>query len=100
MLTFNEYLIKSCMDKNNRLCIGLDFDNRKLKDNSMAYLEGFIKETIETTIDLCPIYKINFAFYERLGNKGYDLLNKITEIIIRESYFDSLMLVPQKGHHS
>ena len=81
MITFNEYLIKSCRDKNNRLCIGLDFDNRKLRDNSIEYLIGFIKDTIEATIDLCPIYKINFAFYERLGSKGYDLLNKITEII-------------------
>ena len=37
MITFNEYLIKSCRDKNNRLCIGLDFDNRK----SFFYLYFF-----------------------------------------------------------
>ena len=56
MITFNEYLIKSCRDKNNRLCIGLDFDNRKLKNNRIEYLIGFIKDTIEATIDLCHIY--------------------------------------------
>ena len=78
---FNDRLSKICRKKNNRLCLGLDLDNRKLKVNTLSYFEGFIKDIIDTTIDLCPIYKINFAFYERLGNKGYHILNEITKYI-------------------
>ena len=85
MITFNKKLFKVCNDKNNRLCIGLDVDNRKLKINTISYMDGFIKEIIESTIDLCPIYKVNLAFYERLGKKGYDILCKIPEYINKRS---------------
>tara|TARA_Y100001970_G_scaffold47257_1_gene59678 strand:- start:42471 stop:43262 length:792 start_codon:yes stop_codon:yes gene_type:complete len=81
MMTFNKYLYEMCSKKNNRLCIGLDLDNRKLKINTISYMNGFIKELIESTIDLCPVYKINLAFYERLGKEGYDILSKIPEYI-------------------
>ena len=81
MNMFNDRLLKMCIKKNNRLCLGLDLDNRKLKVNTLSYFEGFIKDIIDTTIDLCPVYKINFAFYERLGKKGYDILNEITKYI-------------------
>ena len=80
-MTFNKYLYEMCSKKNNRLCIGLDLDNRKLKINTISYMNGFIKELIESTIDLCPVYKINLAFYERLGKEGYDILSKIPEYI-------------------
>ena len=85
MTTFNKYLSEVCDKKNNRLCIGLDVDNRKLAVNSISYMEGFIKELIESTIDLCPIYKINLAFYERLGKEGYNILSKIPEFIDKRS---------------
>ena len=81
MKTFNQNLFDVCKNKNNRLCIGLDLDNRKLKDNSLSYMESFIKDIIDATIDICPVYKINFAFYERLGSKGFDILYKINEYI-------------------
>ena len=81
MDTFNNRLLKTCIEKNNRLCLGLDLDNRKLKVDTLSYFEGFIKDIIDTTIDLCPIYKINFAFYERLGKKGYHILDEITQYI-------------------
>ena len=81
MKTFNENLLQVCKSKNNRLCIGLDVDNRKLKNNSLSYMQDFIKDIIDSTIDICPVYKINFAFYERLGTKGFDILYKISEYI-------------------
>ena len=81
MDTFNERLLKICLEKNNRLCLGLDLDNRTLKIKTLSYFEGFIKDIISSTIDLCPVYKINFAFYERLGSKGFDILAKITQHI-------------------
>ena len=85
MITFNKQLSKVCEEKNNRLCIGLDVDNRKLEINTISYMDGFIKELIEATIDLCPVYKINLAFYERLGKKGYDILGKIPGYIDKRS---------------
>ena len=85
MITFNEILSKVCNEKNNRLCIGLDIDNRKLETTTISYMDGFIKDRIEATVDLCPIYKINLAFYERLGKEGYDILGKIPEYINKRS---------------
>jgi len=80
-MSFNQNLKKQCLIKNNRLCLGLDLDNKWLKNDSLDYMEGFIKDIISATIDLCPIYKINFAFYERYGYKGYKILEKIPSFI-------------------
>ena len=76
MKNFNKIIKETCLNKNNRLCIGLDLDNNKLSDNSISYMEKFIYDIIEATIDHCPIYKINFAFYEKHGSKGYKILEK------------------------
>jgi len=70
-----------CYSKNNRLCIGLDIDNKKLKDSSLEYMKKYIFDIIEYTIDLCPVYKINFSFYERYGSIGFSILENIVEMI-------------------
>tara|TARA_B100001094_G_scaffold224829_1_gene219063 strand:+ start:599 stop:1384 length:786 start_codon:yes stop_codon:yes gene_type:complete len=80
-MNFNEKLKLKCLEKNNRLCLGLDIDNKALKNNSLDYMNLYIKDIIDATIDLCPIYKINFSFYERYGSKGYKILEKIPEYI-------------------
>ena len=81
MHNFNDKLKEICLAKNNRLCIGLDVDNTKLKDDSLSYMKDYIIEIIEHTIDLCPIYKINFSFYERYGSKGFAILEDIVKIV-------------------
>ena len=81
MLSFNQKLINNCNEKNNRLCIGLDIDKEKLRIKTISYMQNFIKEIIDATISKCPVYKINFAFYEQLGFEGYKLLGKISEYI-------------------
>ena len=81
MKKFNDLIKEKCLEKNNRLCIGLDVDNRRLKNNSLDYMQRFIFDVIDSTIDQCPIYKINFAFYEKHGSKGYQILEKIPEFI-------------------
>jgi len=81
MKNFNSLIKEKCIKKNNRLCIGLDIDNNKLTNNSTSYMEKFIYDIIESTIDHCPIYKINFAFYEKHGSIGFKILEKIPEII-------------------
>ena len=67
MTNFNSNLKKKCLQKNNRLCFGLDIDNLKLKNTSLAYMQDYIIDIINATIDLCPVYKVNFSFYERYG---------------------------------
>ncbi len=42
---FNKQLSELCDEKNNRLCIGLDVDNRKLEINTISYMDGFYKRT-------------------------------------------------------
>ena len=80
-MSFNQKLKNICLEKNNRLCIGLDIDNEKLSINSLDSMQKFIKDIISATIDLCPVYKMNFAFYERYGSKGYEILEEISSFI-------------------
>ena len=80
-MSFNNKLKSKCLDKNNRLCLGLDIDNKLLKNTSLKYMESYIKEIIDTTVDICPVYKLNFAFYERYGYKGYKIIENIVQYI-------------------
>lgn len=80
-MNFNEKIKSKCFEKNNRLCLGLDVDNNLLENNSLDYMNSYIEDIINATIDLCPIYKVNFSFYERYGSKGYKILEKIPEYI-------------------
>ena len=50
MIAFNKQLSEICKSKNNRLCIGLDIDNRKLDNDSLSYMEGFINEIIDVIL--------------------------------------------------
>ena len=77
-MNFNEKLRLTCIDKNNRLCIGLDVDNNSLNNNSLDYMNSYIKDIIISTIDICPVYKINFSFYERYANI-YIIVNEIVK---------------------
>ena len=83
-LSFNNRLQKICSTKNNRLCIGLDIDPDQFpsgRDTSISGMEAFGKELIDGTIDFSPVYKLNFAFFERFGSKGYALLEKLVDYI-------------------
>mgnify|MGYP006090676163 CR=1 FL=1 len=79
MKNFNKKIKEVCEFKKNRLCLGLDIDNTKLENKSLDYMQSFIFDIIDATIDLCPVYKINFAFYEKHGSKGYNILENISE---------------------
>ncbi len=83
-LSFNKRLKEICEKKDNRLCIGLDVDPDKFPkgmSSSFDSMENFLKDVIDGTIDFCPIYKPNFAFYERFGFEGYALLERIVDYI-------------------
>ena len=81
-------LVELCTQKNSRLCIGLDFDLNNMKINQvndLDSLESFIKDTIDSTIDICSVYKPNFAFYEKYGPSGMKLLENIVSHINKRS---------------
>ena len=84
ILSFNHRLVQKCKEKSNSLCIGLDIDPDKFsskRDASLDSMEAFGKEVIDGTIDFCPIYKPNFAFFERFGSKGYIVLERLIDHI-------------------
>ena len=83
-ISFNQHLVEVCKKKDNYLCIGLDIDPNKFSigsDTTLKGMEQFTLEIINATISFCPIYKPNFAFFERYGAKGYALLEKIVDSI-------------------
>ena len=83
-LPFNQHLEAVCREKNNSLCIGLDIDPDKFpggRDTSLQGMEDFSKEVIDGTIDFCPVYKPNFAFFERFGSQGVALLERLIDHI-------------------
>ena len=52
MKSFNKLLKEYCINKNNRLCIGLDIDNNKLINTNLDYMEKFI-----TSLKVKYLYK-------------------------------------------
>jgi orotidine-5'-phosphate decarboxylase len=81
-----EKLVKR-LNEGFHICVGLDSDINKiplhLRDNPNSILD-FNKAIIEQTNDIAAAYKINFAFYEKDGQKGFDLLSKTLEIIPKD----------------
>lgn len=77
-------LFKNILQKNSFLCVGLDTDLDKipphLKETSDPIFE-FNKKIIDATHDLCVAYKINTAFYEAEGLKGWKALEKTINYI-------------------
>jgi len=79
-LSFTQRLEAGCRDKNNSLCIGLDINPDKFPsgmDTTLSGMESFGKDVIDGTIDFCPVYKPNFAFFERFGSQGIALLERL-----------------------
>src|SRR6478609_3047412 len=72
-------LIEQIKTKQSYLCIGLDTDVAKLpphlQSNPNAVLQ-FNKAIIDATKDYCVAYKINTAFYEALGVKGWQIIEE------------------------
>lgn len=82
--TFNERLQKVSQLKNSKLCIGLDIDPSRMPDSmdkSLSGIESHLKEIIDSTSDISLAYKLNMAFYEQFGFKGYELMEKLVTYI-------------------
>ncbi|MDA8886856.1 orotidine-5'-phosphate decarboxylase [Bacteroidia bacterium] len=77
-------LIAEIKAKRSYLCVGLDTDISKLPDGISKDVDGmlaFNKEIIDATKDYAVAYKINTAFYEQLGSKGWQALEKTREML-------------------
>lgn len=77
-------LIQTIRDKKSVLCVGLDTDLNKipthlLKEEDPAF--AFNKAIIDATKDHTVAYKINTAFYEAQGIKGWETMQKTLEYI-------------------
>ncbi|HEX8460399.1 MAG TPA: orotidine-5'-phosphate decarboxylase [Segetibacter sp.] len=77
-------LVSQIKEKRNYLCVGLDTDLSKIP----AYLQShpdaifeFNKQIIDATKDFCVSYKINTAFYEAMGIKGWEAIEKTVDYI-------------------
>jgi len=74
-----EELFKIIKEKKSFLCVGLDSDIAKLPEHLMDRDDPvfeFNKQIIDATIDFAIAYKPNLAFYESLGVKGWQSLEK------------------------
>ncbi len=84
-----EFLIEQIFQKKSFLCIGLDTDSTKLPAHLKSHPDAvfeFNKQIIDATKDLCVSYKINTAFYEALGLKGWEALEKTVNYIPKEHF--------------
>jgi orotidine-5'-phosphate decarboxylase len=81
---YHNILIQQIKQKNSYLCVGLDTDITKipkhLQQNKNAIVD-FNKAIIDATKDYCVSYKINTAFYEALGSKGWDAMEETVNYI-------------------
>ena len=70
--------------KRSFLCVGLDTDIDKLPGElkkSKDPVFEFNKRIIDATHDLCISYKLNLAFYEKLGPAGLESLEKTVDYV-------------------
>ena len=77
-------LVSLIRQKSSYLCVGLDTDSDKLPSHLRTAREGFLdfnKAIIDATRDVAVAYKINTAFYEAMGVKGWELLEATVNYI-------------------
>lgn len=77
-------LIEQVQQKKSYLCVGLDTDISKipahLQDQPNAIVQ-FNKAIIDATKAYCVSYKINTAFYEAMGAKGWEAMEETVAYI-------------------
>lgn len=77
-------LFSQIQKKSSFLCVGLDPDLTKIPAHLMKEEDpifSFCKQIIEQTADFAVAYKPNIAFFEALGPKGWETLQKVLEVI-------------------
>lgn len=77
-------LVEQIKKKETYLCVGLDSEIEKLPEHLQKLDDAqfeFNKQIIDATLEHCVAYKINTAFYESRGSKGWETLEKTISYI-------------------
>lgn len=77
-------LYSQIVARSSYLCVGLDTDIRKIPQHLRSEKDPifeFNRRIVDATVDTCVAYKPNIAFYEALGARGWDSLEKTMEYI-------------------
>ncbi len=77
-------LISQILSKNTFLSVGLDSDIKKIPRHLLKHEDPvfeFNRQIIDATADYCISYKINTAFYESLGIRGWHTMEKTLSYI-------------------
>jgi orotidine-5'-phosphate decarboxylase len=79
-----QQLIQQIKQKGSYLCVGLDTDITKIPRHLLLHPDPvfeFNRQIIDATKDYCVSYKINTAFYESQGLKGWEAMEKTVNYI-------------------
>jgi orotidine-5'-phosphate decarboxylase len=79
-----QQLVEQIFYKKSYLCVGLDTDLTKIPRHLQSHYNPifeFNKKIIDATKDYCVSYKINTAFYEAMGVKGWIALEETLNYI-------------------
>lgn len=79
-----QQLINQIQSKRSFLCVGLDTDISKIPAHLKSRPNGLVefnKQIIDATKDFCVSYKINTAFYESMGARGWDAIEETCDYI-------------------
>lgn len=82
-------LVNAIREKKSVLCVGLDTDTTKIPKHLFAEEDpvfAFNKAIIDATKDYTVAYKINTAFYEAQGIKGWISLGKTLDYIPKDIF--------------
>ena len=82
-------LITQIKIKKSFLCVGLDATLDKIPKHLLEFEDPifeFNKQIIDATKDFCVAYKPNLAFYESLGIKGWQSLQKTLDYIPKDIF--------------
>ena len=82
-------LFSQIKKKSSYLCIGLDTDLQKIPKHLLKLPDPvfeFNKQIIDATHSYCVAYKPNIAFYEALGPKGWESLQKTLDYIPKDIF--------------
>jgi orotidine-5'-phosphate decarboxylase len=82
-------LVTQIFRKRSYLCVGLDTDLEKIPEHLLSAPDPvfeFNKAIIDATAEYCIGYKINTAFYEALGLKGWQAMEKTVNYIPKDHF--------------
>src|ERR1700738_2850930 len=84
-----QQIVEQIYKKQSYLCIGLDTDLNSIPSHLLKEVDPvftFNKAIIDATADLCVGYKINTAFYEANGMKGWQAMSKTVNYISQNHF--------------